>query len=265
MTMEKLKNKKLFLLDMDGTIYLGDKLFDGALQFLQKIKENGGRYAFMTNNSSKSRFAYIEKLKKLGIEAEEDDFITSVNATCDYLLENYKGKKIYVMGTRSFVEELLTSGIDAVTELVPGIDCFVIGYDTELTYKKLEDACYLLRNGVDFIATNPDWVCPTADGYLPDCGAMCQMLNHATGRTPKVIGKPQPDMALTALRKYGYEKTDAVVIGDRLYTDIACGINAGIDTVFVLSGEGTVEDIEKMNIHPTCTVEGVWEIYKSIL
>lgn len=255
-----LKSKKLFLLDMDGTIYLGDRLFDGAKDFLECIKRNGGRYAFMTNNSSKSALAYIEKLGKMGIEATKDDFVTSVNATVDYLWENHKKDVIYVMGTRSFIAELVENGLNIVTDPLDNVSCLVCGFDTELTYKKLEDACALLRRGIKFIATNPDWVCPTADGYIPDCGSMCEMLFRATGKKPLVIGKPMPNMALSALKRYGYKKKDALIIGDRLYTDIACGVNSGIDTAFVLSGEGTIKDIEEMNIQPTFIFQHIKDI-----
>lgn len=259
--MNKLENKKLFLLDMDGTLYLGDKLFPETLPFLEKIKKMGARYAFMTNNSSKSAVSYIEKLKRLGIEATLEDFVTSVNATTKYLQENYSGKKIYVMGTRSFISELLSCGIDAVTEYSEDVEVFLAGYDTELTYGKLIDACKLLDRGVPFIATNPDWVCPTADGYIPDCGSFCEMLKRATGRSPKFIGKPEVYMPLFALGRYGIAKEDAVVIGDRLYTDVACGVNAGIDSIFVLSGEGTLADIEEMKITPTYIFKNIGEIF----
>lgn len=259
--MEKLKNKKLFLLDMDGTIYLGDNLFPETLPFLEKIRESGGRYAFMTNNSSKSASAYIEKLGKLGIKATKDDFVTSVNATTDYILKNYKDSKIYVMGTSSFVSELLERGINAVTEYSDDVDVFLAGYDTELTYKKLVEGCKLLDRGVPFIATNPDWVCPTAEGYIPDCGSFCEMLKKATGREPLFIGKPNVYMPLLALDKYGVAKEEAVVIGDRLYTDVACGVNSGIDSVFVLSGEGTLGDIEEMGIEPTYICKNIGEIF----
>ncbi len=246
---------------MDGTIYLGDCLFPETLPFLENIKRNGGRYAFMTNNSSKSASAYIEKLNRLGIKAEKEDFVTSVNATAEYLIENHKSDKIYVMGTRSFISELLECGLNAVTVYSEDIDVLVAGYDTELTYQKLIDACKLLDRGVPFIATNPDWVCPTADGYIPDCGSFCEMLKRATGREPKFIGKPQVYMPLLALKRYGVEKEDAVVIGDRLYTDVACGVNSGIDSVFVLSGEGTLEDIKEMGIEPTYICKNIGEIF----
>ncbi len=150
--------------------------------------------------------------------------------------------------------------------LEDGIDALVCGFDTELTFRKLEDACILLGRGVDFIAANPDWVCPTSYGYVPDCGSVCEMLFRATGRRPVFIGKPQPEMALLAIEKYGYRPEDeaqlslptcrspahdTVVIGDRLYTDIACGIHAGIDAALVLSGEGTLADVENSPEKPT--------------
>ncbi len=258
---ERLKNKKLFLLDMDGTLYLGNKLFPEAMPFLENIKRRGGRYMFLTNNSSKSAVAYIEKLKGLGIEATKDDFLTSVNATVEYLLKNHKNDRIYLMGTQSFVEEIKGAGLDAVTEYTEGIKVFVAAYDTELTYKKLVDACLILDEGAEFIATNPDWVCPTEKGSVPDCGSFCEMLKRATGRTPKFIGKPEVYMPLLALKMTGVRAEDAVIVGDRLYTDVACGVNSGIDSVFVLSGEGTVKDIEEFGINPTYICKSVGEIF----
>ena len=259
--MSELKNKKLFLLDMDGTIYLDNDLFDGTLDFLEYVKSIGGRYMFMTNNSSKSVNKYIEKLASLGIDSTEDDFLTSTNATVLYL-KGKTYKKIYALGTESFYQQLFDSGLPVVRELSDDIDCLCMGFDTELTFKKLEDACILLNRGVDYIATNPDWVCPTWYGYVPDCGSISQALCNATKRMPKFIGKPQPDMALLAMEKAGFTKEETVVMGDRLYTDIACGVNAGISTIFVLSGEGTMEDVEKSEQKPEFIFENIREIYK---
>ena len=261
--MGTLKNKKLFLLDMDGTIYLDNDLFDGTLDFLEYVRKIGGRYMFLTNNSSKSVDKYIEKLKKLGISAKEEDFFTSTNATVDYL--NTKSyKKIYAFGTKSFVKELAGAGFNITTEPEDDVDCLCLGNDTELTFKKLDDACILLNRGVDFIATNPDWVCPTSYGYVPDCGSFAEMLTRATGKKPKFIGKPEPDMALSAIKISGYKKDEAVLIGDRLYTDIACGVNADISTVFVLSGEGTLEDAQKSETKPEFIRKNIREIYEEI-
>lgn len=263
--MGKLTDKRLFLLDMDGTIYLDYDLFDGTLDFLDKVKKMGGRYLFLTNNSSKGAVAYVEKLKKIGIESTVSDFLTSTNATVMYINSNHKGKKFYAMGTESFVSELRLSGVNVTTEPERDVFGVVISNDTELSFKKLDDVSRLLTRGVrEYIATNPDWVCPTSYGYVPDCGSFAEMLEHATGKKPRFIGKPQPEMLYTAMEKCGYSKEETVMIGDRLYTDIASGYNAGVDTVFVLSGEGTMSDVENSDIKPTFIMENIREAFNEI-
>ena len=261
----KLSEKKLFLLDMDGTIYLDTTLFDGTLDFLAKVKEKGGRYLFVTNNSSKGVDAYVNKLCSIGIDACPDDFLTSTDATILYLNTNYPGKKFYSFGTVSFTEQLRSSGVNVVTDIEDGIFGLVISNDTELTFKKLHDASKLLLNEeLVYIATNPDWVCPTSFGYVPDCGSFCEMLMRATGRKPIFIGKPQPEMLLLAMERLGYTKDETVMVGDRVYTDIASGYNAGVDTVFVLSGEGTMDDAESTDTKPTYILENIRELYERI-
>lgn len=266
-----LKEKKLFLLDMDGTIYLDDYLFDGVLEFLAEIKERNGRYIFMTNNSSKSVSAYIEKLNNLGIDAAEEDFMTSVDATIQFLKEKYGkeafSKLIYIMGTESFINQMKDSGFRITTDEGPDVEVILCGFDRELTYKKLEDICRMLSEKdrkIDYFATNPDWVCPTDFGFVPDCGSMCQMIEIATGKKPYFIGKPQPDMAVLSIKKTGFEAEETLVIGDRLYTDIACGVNAGVDTCFVLSGEGTLDDLKKYDVKPTYILNDIKELLRRI-
>ena len=258
-----IKNKKLFLLDMDGTLYLGNQLFDSVTDFLALIKERGGRYMFLTNNSSKSADAYVEKLGKLGIKAEPKDFFSSTEATIRYLLKNgYKDKKIYAFGTRSFRKQLADAGLNITDKYAKDIAVLLCGFDTELTFEKLDDASRLLFDGVEFIATHPDWVCPTEYGSVPDCGSVCQMLTIATGKKPLVIGKPKPEMVYAALEVSGFKGEEAIMIGDRIYTDIACGVNAGIDTILVLSGETTAEDAAKSDIVPSRICADIKEIYK---
>lgn len=261
--MNNLKRIKLFLLDMDGTIYLDNELFDGTTDFLDYVKGVGGKYIFLTNNSSKSVDKYIDKLGSMGISADRGDFLTSTDATIAYL-KSCNFNKIYALGTESFKEQMKKSGLKITDELSEGIDCLCMGYDTELTYKKLEDACILLREDIAYIATNPDWVCPTWYGYAPDCGSVSEMLFRATGKKPKFIGKPEPAMAELAMKTAGFEKSETAVIGDRIYTDIACGINAGVSTIFVLSGEGTEEDIKKYGIRPDYIFENIRELYGSL-
>ncbi|MBR6501914.1 MAG: HAD-IIA family hydrolase [Clostridia bacterium] len=247
--MQKLKNVKLYLLDMDGTIYLDNDLFDGVIDFLEYVKSVGGKYMFLTNNSSKSVDKYIEKLKSLGIDATADDFLTSVDATVFYLKPK-NHKKIYALGTESFKSQLIKEGLPITDKLEDGIDCLCMGFDTELCFKKLEDACILLRDDIEYVATNPDLVCPTWYGSVPDCGSVSEMIYNATGKRPFFIGKPNSLMVDLAVEKTAISREQTALVGDRLYTDIACGVNAGVNSIFVLSGEGTMEDIKKYGVNP---------------
>lgn len=185
-----LGEKKLFLLDMDGTIYLDDDLFPGTVPFLEAVRARGGRYLFLTNNSSRSRGDYVSKLRRLGVAAEEGDFLTSVDALIAHLEGRAPYRLCYAFGTASFRGQLAEAGVPVTDRLEDEVDCLLIGFDTELTFQKLEDACILLNRGVDFIATNPDWVCPTWYGSVPDCGSVCEMLFRATGRRPWSSASP---------------------------------------------------------------------------
>ncbi len=252
-----LKQKKLFLLDMDGTIYLDNDLFDGTLEFLDYVRSIGGRFLFLTNNSSKSADKYVEKLARLGIASCKEDFLTSVFAAALYLKKHYADKKHYVFGTESFLSELADAGLDVTDTLSDDIGCLVMGFDTELTFQKLEDACILLGRGVPYIAANPDLTCPTWYGYVPDCGSIAQALFNATKRMPKFIGKPEPEMALLALERTGFNKNETILLGDRLYTDIACAVNAGISSALMLSGEATMKDYDESPVKPDFVFENI--------
>ena len=221
--------KKLYLFDMDGTLYLGNKLYSFTIDLLETLKQNGCRYLFMTNNSSKSVNDYIKKLNALGISATREDFITSSQATAYYLKKHFAGKVLYVCGTDSLKQELRDEGF-TVSDNVIETQCIVMGFDTELTFQKLHDVSWLLLTKPDlpYIATNPDLVCPTEFGSVPDCGSVCGMIYNATGKRPVVIGKPSPLMPELAVERVGISKEEACVIGDRIYTDIKSGLNAGI-------------------------------------
>ncbi|MBQ8768592.1 MAG: HAD-IIA family hydrolase [Oscillospiraceae bacterium] len=239
--MERLKGCKLFLFDMDGTLYLGNRLFDFTKELLNTIRETGGRYMFMTNNSSKSVADYIKKLASLGIEAEYDDFMTSSQATAYYLKKHYPGKLLYVSGTKSLKEELIKEGFE-ITEDTEKTEVIVSGFDTELTFQKLHDVSKMLcTRDIPYIATNPDYVCPTEFGSVPDCGSVSDMLFNVSGKRPLFIGKPSALMPRLAMEKWGVTPEQTVVIGDRIYTDIKSGLNAGALTVLVMSGETTYE------------------------
>ena len=259
-----MKDLKLFLFDMDGTLYLGDQLFSFTTELLAKIKATGGRYMFMTNNSSKSVVAYIEKLHKLGIEATEDEFITSSQATAYYLNNNHPTAKLYVCGTESLKTELRSQGF-AITENLDEVECIVMGFDTELNFKKLHDVSFMLcTRELPYIATNPDYVCPTEFGSVPDCGSVCDMIFNATGKRPVVIGKPEALMPQLAMAKTGYDKKQTVVIGDRIYTDIKSGINAGTVTMLVMSGETTQEILDASPEKPGFVLQDASEILKAL-
>ena len=261
--MGSLQGKRLFLLDMDGTIYLDGTLFPGTVPFLDAVRGAGGRVLFLTNNSSKSVDAYTAKLAGMGIPAVREDFLTSVDALIADLRRRPPYRKCYVFGTASFRGQLREAGVPVTDQLEEDIDCLLVGFDTELTFQKLEDACILLNRGVDFIATNPDWVCPTWYGFVPDCGSVCEMLFRAANRRPRVIGKPQPEMVLLALERTGFPPEQALMVGDRLYTDVASGFNAGIDTAFVLSGEGTLADLRASPVKPTWIFDNIAALHRA--
>ena len=259
------KEIKLFLFDMDGTLYLGNRLYDFTIDLLAAIRNNGAKYLFMTNNSSKSVQDYIKKLAKLGIEADEEDFITSSQATAYYLLKHHAGKTLYVCGTESLKEELRKQGF-AITEELDKVECLVMGFDTELTFKKLEDVSKLLlgRPELPYIATNPDYVCPTEFGSVPDCGSVCDMLYNVSKRRPLVIGKPEPLMPSLAMDKWGIDAAHTLVIGDRIYTDIKSGLRAGTHTALVLSGETTREILAASDEKPEVVLESAAEILRGL-
>ena len=259
-----LKEIKLFLFDMDGTLYLGDRLFDFTNELLDTIRAKGGRYMFMTNNSSKSVADYIRKLEKLGINAEYDDFITSSQATTYYLKKHHPNATLYVCGTNSLKEELIKEGFK-ITESTEETHCIVMGFDTELTFKKLHDISYMLcTRELPYVATNPDYVCPTEFGSVPDCGSVCDMIFNATGKRPVVIGKPQALMPQLAMEKTGYKKSETAVIGDRIYTDVKSGINAGTVSVLVMSGETTEEILKASPDKPDYVLKSGRELLEYI-
>lgn len=264
-TKELLRQKKLYLFDMDGTLYLGDRLYGFTAELLHALKATGRRYLFMTNNSSKSVEDYIKKLEKLGIPAQREDFITSSQATAYYLKAHHPNKTLYVCGTGSLRRELEQEGL-RTTGSVADAQCIVMGFDTELTFQKLHDVCYLLltRADIPYIATNPDYVCPTEFGSVPDCGSVCDMVYNATGKRPVVIGKPAPLMPLLAMERWGFSKEETAVVGDRIYTDVKCGLNAGITGILVLSGETTREILAASPEKPHLVLEDAGEILQAL-
>ena len=268
MDYERLINTRLFLLDMDGTLYLGDDVFDGAVDFIHSISETGRNYIYLTNNSSRAGVDYITRLRKLGFPCEAENVFTSGMATGEYLNQNYPGAKVYLAGTKAFYRELQSYGIDLVNDEnghtdVDTVDIVVQGFDTELVYEKLDLACHFLRRGAKFIAANPDWVCPMpADEVLPDCGSICALLTAASGVKPEYIGKPNRNMIDVVSKMTGVPNENICAVGDRLYTDIAVAKNAGSVSVCVLSGESSEQDIAASDVKPDYVLQNVAEIAK---
>jgi HAD superfamily hydrolase (TIGR01457 family) len=255
---DPLANIRCFLLDMDGTFYLGENLLEGALRFINVITAQGRDYVFLTNNSSKDRSQYVQKIRRLGLDIHADKIFTSGEATALYLQERHPGARLYVVGTPSLEEEFRLHGF-SLADKDP--DLVVLGFDTTLTYQKLWKLCDFVRAGFPYIATHPDFNCPTPTGFMPDTGAMIAFVKASTGREPdQVIGKPNRTIIDELSRKLRLPISQLAMIGDRLYTDIALGQTTGITTILVLSGETSLEDVQKSPFRPTCIFKHLGEV-----
>ncbi|HZJ89323.1 MAG TPA: HAD-IIA family hydrolase [Bacilli bacterium] len=256
----KLQNKKLFLLDLDGTLYKGDSVFFPTKAFLESIKARGAKYLFITNNSSRGIVEYVKKLENMGLNVTKEDFYTSGSATIDYLKTYYPNKKVYLVGTKALAASFSDEGINLVS--YNEAEVAVLSYDTELNYKKITELTTLLREkDIPYLATNPDYVCPVENGYLPDCGSFAEMVNHAVNKMPVIIGKPAKLFVETVLTRYELNKEDVVIVGDRLYTDLMAAINAEVDSVIVLTGEATLETIAEYKHKPTYVLNSIADIF----
>lgn len=249
---------KCFILDMDGTIYLGNELFPFTKDFLKKVEDTGREYYFFTNNSSKSQQAYIEKLARLGIQIKKEQMMISSHVIIKYLKEYYDKKSIYVVGTPSLIQEFESFDMN-LTEEDP--DIVVLGFDTTLTYEKLSKACHYIRNGCTYFGINPDWNCPMeGETFIPDCGSMAKLIEASTGKFPEFFGKPSKHTLDYIIKETGYQPEEIAIVGDRLYTDIAVADGSDVTSILVLSGESTREDVEKSDVKPDVVVENLVEI-----
>lgn len=257
---ERIRETRLFLFDLDGTVYRGNKLVPGAKKWFRYMRERGIHYLFLTNNSSRRASEYVTKLASLSIEATIETIMTSGQAVGMHLARTKPGSRVFLVGTNSLASELASYGL-TITKGNEPADCVVVGFDTELTYAKIETACALIDRGADYIATNPDLVCPIEHSRsLPDCGSICFMIEQATGRKPRVFGKPRPAMVDLARARYGIPASKTAIVGDRLYTDIAAGKNAGVLALCVLSGESTRKDIARSPVKPDFVITSIDEL-----
>jgi len=249
-----------YLFDMDGTLYLDNSPLKGAVELISLLKAEEIPFKLVTNNSSESRDRYVERLRVMGFEVGRGQILTSGVATLEYLRREGISS-VYLLGTPALEEEFESAGV-RLSEKNP--QAVVLSFDKTLTYQKLERAHILLRTGIPYIATHPDLVCPTVDGTIPDCGAFMALLETSTSRKPVVIGKPSPLLVEMASDQEDSKDQSTMMIGDRLYTDIEMGKNAGILTGLVLSGEAKREDVESSSTKPDFIFEGVFEILDQI-
>ncbi len=258
----KLKNKKLFLFDIDGVIRVGDIILDGAKQLVEYINQTGGKSIFITNNSTKNCNSYVQYFRDFGFDVDESNFFTALSVTVKYLLSHHKQDKIFVLGTKSLVDELVANGLNITTMVEDHIDVVLVAYDNELTYQKLSDVCKVLQTQqTTYLATNIDNCCPIDFGFVPDCGSIVDMIYGSTKQKPKFLGKPNPDMVNAAIASTNFTQEQTIVVGDRLYTDIACGINAGVDTCTVFTGEVKPADLQNTEYMPTYQFDNIMQLY----
>lgn len=257
-----LKNIRCFLFDMDGTINLGNTIIPGMDDFLRKLKASGRAIYLVTNNSSKGHEHYVEKMRRLGVDVERRDILISSDAFVYYMRGVKAGARLFVLGTPQLKETITAAGFTLTSSLEEVTDYVVVGFDMTLNYEALTIACRLIDRGVPYIATHPDVRCPIEGGeFIPDCGAMLQLIKTATGKEPLAIcGKPYHYMVDVVVEQTGYSKQEIAMVGDRLSTDIAFGLNNGILSVLVLTGEATMQDVENGPIKPDIILKHASEI-----
>ncbi len=245
---ESLARKKLYVFDMDGTIYLGKVVFDFAIRFIEHLRASGRRVLFFTNNASHSTAFYVDKLTRLGFSPTPDEIMSSADVTVTYLKTHYPDQSVYLVGTEQLSEHFRANGIRLLDHGAPAADLVISSFDTELTYEKLDNACRLIREGATYLCTHPDFNCPTDTGFMPDSGAIAALITASTGVTPRYLGKPYPEVVEMIEAVTGISRADTCIFGDRLYTDIALGAHNGVTSVLVLTGEGTLAEAEALPV-----------------
>lgn len=257
----RLRGIRHVALDMDGTIYMGMSLFDYTKPFLARLKQMGITYSFLTNNPSTSIADYLKKLAGMGIEATADEMYTTALATIDYLKTHLPAaKRLFILGTQSMTSEFVKAGFEVAEDSADDRpDAVVVAFDKTLSYARLCRAAWWIQQGLPYVATNPDRVCPTDEPtVLVDCGSICKCLEHATSRKPDItLGKPDPNMLSGIMQRYGLRADEIAMVGDRIYTDVQMAFNAGAFGVLVLSGETTLDIVAEAPRKPDLTADNI--------
>lgn len=248
---------KCFIFDLDGTVYLGDKVLEGSMEFFKILDKNNIKFKCFTNNSSKNAAMYIEKIKNMGYDLRDDMMLISNQVIISHIKNNMPDKKVFVLGNKYLKGDFEKAGIKLVDE---NADIVVVGFDTSLEYKNVLKACSFIRNGAEFLGVNPDFNCPVENGFMPDCGSICAMITASTGVKPEFFGKPSKHTLGYIAADTGFDVKDIAFVGDRLYTDIAIGNGNESVTILVLTGETKEEDLEKSDIKPTLVFDSLLEL-----
>lgn len=254
-----LRRIKCFIFDLDGTVYLGDKLLDGSIDFFKLLEKNNIKFKFFTNNSSKNAGVYIEKIRNMGYNLMDDMMLISNQVIINYIKENFPNKDVFVLGNDYLKEDFRKFNIKLSEK---DADIVVVGFDTSLKYENVSKACEFIRNGAIFLGVNPDFNCPVENGFIPDCGSICAMITASTGIKPKFFGKPSKYTLEYIIKNTGFDESDIAFVGDRLYTDIAIGSKSNAVTILVLTGETKEEDLKKSDVKPTLIFDSLKQLEK---
>jgi 4-nitrophenyl phosphatase len=252
-----LKKVKCFILDLDGTVYLGNRILEGSIEFLKELEREGIQFKFFTNNSSKNAEVYINRITKMGYPVSQDMMLISNQVIINYIKENMPDKKVFILGNEYLKNDFVKAGINLVSD---NADIVVVGFDTSLVYENVSKACELIRNGALFLGVNPDFNCPTENGFIPDCGSICSMITASTGVVPEFFGKPSHHTLQYILQYTGFKAEEIAFVGDRIYTDIAIGKGNDSVTILVLSGEAKLDDLIESEVQPTLIFNSLGDV-----
>ena len=259
--LQVLKQVKCFVLDLDGTVYLGKKVLDGSIDFLKTLERNNIQFKFFTNNSSKNAKFYVRKIKSMGYDATSEMMLISNQVIIKHIQETMKNQKVFVLGNEYLKSDFIYSDINVVEE---DPDVVVVGFDTSLAYENVSKACKFIRNGATFLGVHPDFNCPIENGFIPDCGSICAMITASTGVKPEYFGKPSIHTLQYVLNNTGLKEEEIAFVGDRLYTDIAIGQGNNAVTILVLSGESKLQDLEVSEVKPTLIFDSLKEVKEAL-